>query len=282
MRSLSRRTWFKYIAALGASAGLSRAGFARGLDYRDPEDDFNYNVIDDDNAVIEKVFYKRYREVKTIYENPLKMSSDVNNFVLEGSADISFPNGRLRIENTLDPALKQKANMVYWCPEDFPDNIAVTYDFYPVKEPGLCIFFFSAKGIKGEDIFSSVLYKRSGEYKQYHHGDINAFHVSYFRRNKNTRDFQLCNLRKSYGHNMVVQGADPIACTEHAKPPYHMRVVKFGPSVEFYINELSVLEWTDDGKRYGPFLGAGKIGFRQMSPLIAEYSSLKVTSLEKQ
>ncbi|MGE5351920.1 MAG: DUF1961 family protein [Acidobacteriota bacterium] len=282
MKSLSRRTWFKYIAALGASAGLNSRMFAANPGFHDPEDDFYLNAIDDDNAVIEKIFYKRYRETKTIYENPLKSSSDVKNFALEGQADISFPNGRLRIENTLDPALKQKANLVYWCPEDFPDNIAITWDFYPFKEPGLCIFFFSAKGIKGENLFSSALNKRSGEYKQYHHGDINAFHVSYFRRNKNTRDFQLCNLRKSYGHNMVVQGADPISCTQHSKPPYHMRVVKFGPSVEFYINELLVLEYTDDGKAYGPFLGAGKIGFRQMSPLVAEYSSLRVASLEKQ
>jgi len=31
-----------------------------------------------------------------------------------------------------------------------------------------------------------------------------------------------------------------------------------------------------DGKTYGPILDRGKIGFRQMTPLIAEYANLVV------
>ena len=30
--------------------------------------------------------------------------------------------------------------------------------------------------------------------------------------------------------------------------------------------ELVVLRWTDDGRSFGPLLGAGRIGFRQMPP----------------
>ena len=272
---LNRRSWMRYVTVIAGVAGLNKLGFASGLNFGQGKDDNEKDVL------IERVFYKRYDEVKTIYENSLSSESDVTGFVLEGVADISFPNNRLRIENTLDPSLKQKANLVYWCPEDFPDNVAISWDFYPVKEPGLCILFFSAKGKNGEDIFSNSLNKRAGDYKQYHHGDINALHVSYFRRNKNIRDFQLCNLRKSYGHNMVIQGPDPIPCTEYAKPPYNIRVVKYGSVVEFYINDLQIFEWHDDGTKYGPILGGGKIGFRQMAPLIGEYSNLKVTALEK-
>lgn len=272
---LNRRNWMKYAAAVACATGISKLGFASEINFFADKDKKEKDVL------IEKLFYKKYDEVKTIYENTLSSQSDVKGFVLEGVADISFPNDRLRIENTLDPSLKQKANLVYWCPEDFPDNVAISWDFYPIKEPGLCILFFSAKGKNGEDLFSESLKKRSGDYKQYHHGDINALHVSYFRRNKKTRDFQLCNLRKSYGHNMVIQGPDPIPCVEYAKPPYNIRVVKYGPIVELYINDLQIFEWHDDGESYGPVLGGGKVGFRQMAPLIGEYSNLKVSALEK-
>jgi hypothetical protein len=37
-----------------------------------------------------------------------------------------------------------------------------------------------------------------------------------------------------------------------------------------------IFTWEDDGATYGPRLQAGKIGFRQMAPLIAEYANLKV------
>jgi hypothetical protein len=35
-----------------------------------------------------------------------------------------------------------------------------------------------------------------------------------------------------------------------------------------------------DGKSHGPLLGGGKIGFRQMAPLIAEYANFRVRALE--
>ena len=44
--------------------------------------------------------------------------------------------------------------------------------------------------------------------------------------------------------------------------------------------ELAIFAWEDDGMSYGPILGEGKIGFRQMTPLIAEYSNLVVREVE--
>ena len=117
-----------------------------------------------------------------IYSNPLSSAEDVKDFVLEGSAKLSFENGCMRMENAMDAARGQKANYVLWCPEDFPSDVLIEWDFKPVREPGLAILFFSAKGRNGEDLFDPSLQKRTGEYPLYHHGDINAFHVSYFRR----------------------------------------------------------------------------------------------------
>lgn len=216
-----------------------------------------------------------------IYDNPLKSEKDLEGFVLEGKAKISFPRGRLRMENAFGAELGQKANYVLWCDKDFPSDISIEWDFYPVKEPGLCILFFAAKGIKGEDIFAESLNKRTGEYPQYHHGDINAFHVSYFRRKEaDERAFHTCNLRKSYGFNLVAQGADPIPDAGEDVGPYHICLEKKENGVSFIINGLKVFEYVDDGVTYGPVLGGGKIGFRQLAPFIGEYENLKVYSLE--
>ena len=79
-----------------------------------------------------------------IYENPLAAESDVAGFRLEGGAAISFPVGRMRIENRRDPSEGQKANLVYWCPEEMPADVSIAWDFCPIREPGLCILFFAA------------------------------------------------------------------------------------------------------------------------------------------
>jgi hypothetical protein len=224
---------------------------------------------------------RRFRLGATLYANSLASAPDVNGFRLEGDAVIGFPEGRMRMENARDPGEGQAANFVYWCPEEFPADIAVSWEFRPIREPGLCILFFAAKGVSGEDVFDPGLAPRVGIYGQYHSGDINALHVSYFRRrHPDERAFHTCNLRKSRGFHLVCQGADPLPSVEDAQPPYHIRLIKYGPRVAFFINDLPIFDWTDDGRSYGPVLGRGKIGFRQMAPLIAEYANLEVRTVE--
>jgi hypothetical protein len=55
-----------------------------------------------------------------------------------------------------------------------------------------------------------------------------------------------------------------------------MKLVKYRGIVQFTINGLTVLEWEDNGERYGPLYTGGKIGFRQMAPMKASYANLKV------
>ena len=50
---------------------------------------------------------------ETIYHNALAVESDVAGFRLEGEAEISFGNGRMRMENLRDPSEGQKSNFVY-------------------------------------------------------------------------------------------------------------------------------------------------------------------------
>ncbi len=216
-----------------------------------------------------------------IYDNPLKTEADIKEFILEGQAKLTFDTGCLRMENALSSEEGQKANYVLWLNREFPSDISIEWDFKPVKEPGLAIMFFAAKGRKGEDIFAPSLAPRTGEYPQYHHGDINAFHVSYFRRKEpDERAFHTCNLRKSYGFHLVAQGADPIPDAVDCKDYYHLSVMKFKGYVSFSVNGLLVFEFIDDRPEFGETLRGGNIGFRQLAPMIGEYKDLKVYGLE--
>jgi hypothetical protein len=217
---------------------------------------------------------------KLLYENLLSSPADVEGFWMEGKGVPSFPRGRLQLENGMDPEAGQASNFVFWCPEEFPADIAVEWEFLPLREPGLAILFLAARGAGDKDLFDPSLAPRTGIYDQYHHGEINAFHISYFRRRwPEERKFHTCNLRKSYGFHLVAQGADPIPDPRDAVEPYRLLVVKQGPQVSFYVNELLIFSWQDDGVTCGPFLGEGKIGFRQMAPLVAEYGNMRVYGL---
>lgn len=215
---------------------------------------------------------------KVIYENPLSCKADLEGFVLEGKAALSFPGGVLRMESVLDSSEGQKANFVLWCPHLFPSDIRIDWEFRPISEPGLAMMFFAAKGRNGKSVLDESLSPRNGEYSQYHSGDINAFHISYFRRKeKDERAFHTCNLRKSYGCNLVSVGADPIPDAAGDSEWYRMCIVKKSGKVVFCINDLQILEFADDGFAYGDILTSGLIGFRQLAPLVAEYRNLKVT-----
>ncbi len=213
-----------------------------------------------------------------IYSNPLSSPSDLEDFIIEGQATLSFPNHRLRMQNTLPVSEGRRAHFVAWCTYDFPSDIKVEWEFYPIEEPGLCMTFFAAKGVNGKDIFDESLSERNGIYPQYHSGDINTYHLSYFRRkHPDERSFHTCNLRKSKGFELVAMGADPIPSVPDTKPPYKISLTKFKDRISFSINRLEVLNWTDNQSP----LSNGKLGFRQMAPLVAEYQNLNVYALGK-
>lgn len=229
-----------------------------------------------------------FKTTELIYENPLASAADIEGWRMEGDGATSFPMSRMRMESTRDPAEGQAANIVHWCPQTMPDGIRISWDFYPLYDPGLCILFFSAMGRKGEDVFDPSLARREGPYHQYNSGDINALHVSYFRyKSLLERAMPVCNLRKSYGFHLVAQGGCPIPPVALAMPPYRVSVIKHRELVQLHIGQgehedLLIFQWQDDGRSYGPVLGEGKIAFRQMAPMIAEYANLRVHRGEPQ
>jgi uncharacterized protein DUF1961 len=213
-----------------------------------------------------------------LYGNPLAGPPDVSGWVAEGPVSLASNGGALELSGGLDDEeFGDHAHWTLWCPVAFPDHIRVTWEFLPVREPGLAMVFFSAAGRGGRDLFSVDLAPRTGYYPQYHSGDIDALHISYFRHKyESERAFRTCNLRKSSGFELVAQGADPLPPAEDARDFYRMELVKDGPRVAFSINGLPLFEWLDES---GCVLGGGYFGFRQMAPLRAAYRNLMVEKI---
>ena len=97
-----------------------------------------------------------------IYENLFAKKDDIEDFVLEGKADITFENGCMRMKNALEASLGQMANFVLWCPKEFPKDIRVEWEFRPLSDVGLCILFFAAAGKGNRDLFDPSLLKEQG------------------------------------------------------------------------------------------------------------------------
>lgn len=213
-----------------------------------------------------------------LYSNALTGPEDVADWVAEGPLSVGGHGGALELSGSLDDAeFGDHAHWTFWCPVEFPDGVRISWEFLPLEEPGLAMLFFAARGHGGRDLFSPGLAPRTGYYPQYHSGDIDALHISYFRHKyASERAFRTCNLRKSAGFELVAQGADPLPPAGDAVDFYRLEVEKDGPRVAFSINGLPLLEWQDPS---GKVLGAGYLGFRHMAPLRAAYRNLVVEEL---
>lgn len=211
-----------------------------------------------------------------VYRNRLASPADLDDWVAEGPAAAT---------QGVDGTLLSSSGGVddhwtLWCPEVFDDNLRITWEFSPRSEPGLAMLFFGASAAAGGDIFGEGMSPRSGVYPQYHSSELRTLHISYFRRRwDEERAFHTCNLRKSPGFHLVAQGADPLPPVVDARGAfYQIEVLKDGPRVEFSIDALKLFTWTDD-EFTGPRVRGGRIGFRQMSPLVACYRNLEVRTL---
>lgn len=212
------------------------------------------------------------------YRNPLAGPDDLTALKAEGDVALSAPLGRLRLESRRAPSEGQQANFVVWFPCLLPDEFTVEWRFWPLAEPGLAMVFFCAQRRGGGDACGQGTAPRSGEYDQYRYGDIDTYHLSYFRRsNLDERRFRTVNLRRSHGFHLLGRGADPIPEIASADPPYHLRLARERGRVRLSVDGLTVLDTPDAIEGVPAITGGGRLGFRQMAPMIAEYSDLVVT-----
>jgi hypothetical protein len=170
----------------------------------------------------------------------------------------------------------EEGHHVFWCPEDFPGNFIAEWEAQNQEiDAGLCIIFFSAKGLKGESIFDVSMPKRTlGTFTDYTKGAMNDYHISYYANGRDNPNRETANLRKNKGFNLVQTGE--IGIPVQSTAIHKLKLIKQEGKILLFVDERKVIDWTDDGIKYGKILEDGKIGLRQMQWTHFAYRNFKV------
>lgn len=224
----------------------------------------------------DKLFSQDFHSGKLIYSNLLSNEKDVRDWIMEGPGKIEFVDNAMQMYSP-----NEEGHHVFWCPKDFPSSFIAEWDAQDFEtDAGLCIVFFGAKGLKGESIFDSSMPKRTtGVFTDYTKGAMNCYHISYYANAKDDTHRETVNLRKNKGFNLVMTGEKGIPIESLAL--HHLKLIKDEGHIMMYVDDRKVIDWQDDGIKYGSVIEDGKIGLRQMRWTRFSYKNFKVYQLKK-
>jgi len=212
-----------------------------------------------------------------LYENPLAGPDDVADWVMEGPGLVSFQDGWMTMKSLYADDPDRPGHFVFWPPRDFPRNFLAEWEIQPLSEYGLCIVFIAAQGRSGQDLFAPALAPRDGAFQHYVQGDVNCYHMSYYANTPFNPGRITCNMRKNSGFHLVDNG--PPGIPPGSGDVHAVSVLRQGARVELAVDGRRIVRFVDDGVRYGPPLGGGKIGLRQMQWMEARYRNFRVHAL---
>jgi len=215
------------------------------------------------------------RQGELLYAAKLDTADSLKGWVMEGPGLTACEDGWMVMSSQRPRG--PEGHTVNWCPETFPDRFVAEWEMKILSETGLCIVFFAAAGPKGEDIFSPTLPQRTGVFKQYTQGGINCYHISYFANTPSAPGRITSNIRKNGGFYLIANG--PPGIEPGSDAVHRLRLVKDSGHLQLQVDDRVVIDYTDDGSGYGPPLGAGKIGLRQMQWTVARYRDFRVHAL---
>ena len=210
-----------------------------------------------------------------VYETTFEKADALKDWKLEGGKRMRVAAGKLVLENEA-PAAKHTANdnhLVCWLTPKMPADFLLEFGVCPQnRKEGLNIVFFNARGIHGESIFDPGLKPRTGIFAQYHSGDLNNYHISYWAGERSS-----ANVRKNAGFHLVATGPDLVA-NAPTNAFQTIRLYKRAGTIRLMVDDVISVAFDDDGKTYGPVWNhSGWIGLRQMAHTIrCEYDHLKV------
>lgn len=215
-----------------------------------------------------------------VYETAFTDAGALVDWRLEGGKRMSVQNGRLVLESEPPgPTLTATSNhLVCWLTKEMPADFVLEFKVCPRdRSEGLNIVFFNARGLHGERIFDPVLAPRSGIFAQYHSGDLDNYHISYWAGGRGT-----ANLRKNKGFALVATGSDLVAHGP-AGTFQTVRLYKRGGTIRLMVDDVVSVAYDDDGKTHGPVWShPGWIGLRQMAHTVrCEYDDLKIYPCNK-
>jgi len=165
-----------------------------------------------------------------------------------------------------------------FCLTDFPDGIAVEFDFKALTKRGLMLCFVAIKGIDGGDMFDPKQPKRRGVFSDYvRNPKLRSYHVSISRYGDKGVHTGVSNFRRNPGLNLAGQGPD--LCRK-IKTWYRVRLVKDGGHLQLGVNGKLAHEFTDPKTLKTPMPDSGKVGFRAIGKDVRTLiRNFKVTAL---
>ena len=142
---------------------------------------------------------------QTTFDNPAVLKD----WRLEGGKRMSIADGKLVLESEPGSNGSQTIanHLVCWLVKEMPADFLLEFSVRPQnRQQGLNIVFFNARGLHGENIFEPPIRPRNGLFKQYHSGDLNNYHISYWAGDRGT-----ANVRKNQRFHLVAVGRDLVA-----------------------------------------------------------------------
>jgi hypothetical protein len=199
--------------------------------------------------------------------------ASLDRWQLEGKTEgASIKDGELRLD------CKSKMGMhgvMAFCKQDFPDDIAIDFDFICEKHNGLFITFIAMTDVNGGDALK-VDPPRSGVFEDYYNG-TRSYHVSICRYEDDGHHTGVSNWRRNPGLHLMVSGED--LCQEAGRK-YHVTITKRGPQCKVEVDGKLGAHFTDLQTLPGEIPRGGKFGFRAIgADAIFRVSNIRVTSL---
>ncbi len=214
-----------------------------------------------------------YNKKNLFYENKFSKPSDINGWLLEGEAEVLIKDSWLEMYSP-----DQKAHHVFWCPKELPSDFMAEWELQNINpDAGLCIVFFAAKGINGKDVMHPSLIKRNGVFRQYTQSDLNNYHISYYANNPKKPNRPFAHIRKNKGFVTVQYGERGIPASSTFV--HKVNLVKKENHITMTIDGREIINWKDNGNKYGPVLQEGKFAFRQMQWSHFRYRNFKVWNI---
>jgi hypothetical protein len=208
-----------------------------------------------------------------VYSNPLREPKHIRGWLTEGDAILSFDQYGMVLSSEKPDGLLSEGNIVLWCGDDLPSDFIAKWKFQVLSEYGQAMVLFAAKGQNGKNIFDPSIEDRNGTFSQYLYGDINSYNITYYS-NTPFPSRKNSSLWKNTGFYLADYG--PAVVENVSKDLYNATLVKIGGRIIMAINNWVIVDFTDDGQRFGPVLDWGKIGFRQMKWTKMRYSDFQI------
>ena len=211
-----------------------------------------------------------------LFEIPLTGSDAIAGWQMEGPGIVEFVDGWMRMRSSEPDSNGPSGHIVHWCNHELPSDFLLEFDVRILSPRGLNIIFFCARGRNGEDACDPSLTPRTGVFGHYTNGDIDCYHTSYYAHTPDVGGRTTSNLRNNHGFYLVDNG--PIGIPPASTAIHHVALLKRGGMIRLGVDGRCVIDWHDDGQRYGPILGSGKFALRQMKWTVAEYCNLRISN----